>query len=168
MQSYIVDWNNEPKVNVLTSRTGIYSEWWGFVSPALTTPVAYIASIPTMIFSDTNVYAHWAALAGSTASKGNQPYTVIRDTSLPVRLWPPNAIVNASAPAGMPAPTKVPPYFIDSCKTSGYLIYCAGPDNLDATSYGFPEIYDPTNGTVSFGEVYRFGVGSADDDDAIH
>jgi hypothetical protein len=43
--------------------------------------------------------------------------------------------------------------------------YTCGPDSRDSTVWGAPMFYDPTNGTVSFGDIYRFGAGSADDGD---
>lgn len=161
IQAYTVDYNNEPAVDGTASPpAGAYSSWWGFVSHRLTTPVAYIGSRPTMPFIDTYVLGFWKAMGGT---QNNQPYTVIRDTS--TSRWPVGQSVgnNPSLP-----PVIISQQWRDLNDKAGFIIYTAGPDRSDSTVWGAPQLYDPTNGTVSFGDVYRFGAGSPNDNDRMH
>jgi general secretion pathway protein G len=166
MQAYIVDYNDEPKVlnpNALPS--GAYSDWWGFVSDLLTTPVSFITSLPTHPFSDETVVGAWVLLDPAHNSQENQAYTVIRDTSTAAG-WPAGVIVT-NLPAQFGTVT-VDPIFAEAVESAGYVLYSCGPDNLDAAVYGAPTTYDPTNGTTSFGDLYRYGAGSPNDDNRLN
>jgi hypothetical protein len=132
------------------------------VPSLLTTPVAYITSLPVMPFSDATVIAFWKQL-GPANTEANQPYTYLRNT------W------NARWPVGVsvvepPAPPAVlrapiPKEWRDKIEAAGYVIYTSGPDRVDGTVWGSPAFYDPTNGTISYGDVYRFGSGSPNERD---
>jgi len=187
IEAYVVDYSNEPKVNraeameaqIVTdcnTQEGIdpFSSWWGFVSPTLTTPVAYITAIPTMPFFDTYVFG-FAKKLGYT--KQNQPYTIIRNTATPAGGvypapsgsglsggWGP-ATLTAAAGNGQFAGFYRTAMFREACRKAGYVIYTAGPDGKDSTVWGAPEYYDPTNGTMSFGDIYYFGSGTPADGD---
>lgn len=158
IQAYVVDSNNEPAVDLPGNPpAGSYSSWWGFVSHRLTTPIAYIGARPTMPFHDQHVLSFWRSMGGTV---NNQPYTVIRDTS--TSRWPVGANVGNN--------NNLPPVIIsqqwrDLNDKSGFVIYTSGPDRADGTVWGAPQVYDPTNGTVSFGDIYRFGVGTPHDND---
>lgn len=161
LQTYVVDNNNEPAVDGTASPpAGSYSNWWGFVSHRLTTPIAYIGSRPTMPFIDTHVLNFWKGMGGT---QNNQPYTIIRDTS--TSMWPVGK--NVGNNAGLP-PVVISQQWRDLNDKSGYVIYTAGPDRADGTVFGAPQVYDATNGTVSFGDVFRFGAGSPHDNDRVH
>ena len=129
IRSYIVDWNNEPKALGLPPGAGAYSSWWGFVSPGITTPVAHLASIPRMTFTDETVTGFWKNVGGSG---DNQPYTVIRNTCLPAYGWPGGMMVVSNAP---PRVLRIPiPFqFNDDSKRSSYIIYTGGADGIDST-----------------------------------
>jgi prepilin-type N-terminal cleavage/methylation domain-containing protein len=165
LQAYIVDNNNEPKVDYPLDPSPSYSSWWGFVSHLLTTPVAYITSQPAHPFSDQTVLGAWIAMDPDSNSQHNQVYTVIRHSWVPTG-WPPEqAITNLPSYFGT---VKVDRLFVEACKQSGYILYSCGPDNMDSAVYGAPCTYDPTNGTVSMGDIYRYGAGSPFDNDDLH
>lgn len=158
--TYVVDYNNEPATDVPGGApAGSYSNWWGFVSHLLTTPVSYITTRPLMPFRDKTVLSFWQQMGGTFA---NQPYTVIRDTG--TSRWPVGQQVgnNGSLPR-----VTISQQWRDLNDTSGYIIYTAGADSLDGTVYGAPQMYDASNGTISFGDVYRFGPGSPNDNDRV-
>lgn len=165
MQAYIVDNNNEPKVLNPGDPSPDYSSWWGFVSQLLTTPIAYITTLPPHPFTDEFVVDAWIAIAPGKNSAENQAYTVIRDTAVAAG-WPAGSIIT-NLPEHF-GDVVVDPLFADAVDSAGYVIYSCGPDNQDATVYGAPTTYDPTNGTVSFGDIFRYGAGSPDDDNAEH
>lgn len=159
IEAYVVDYNREPRVDFPPSGVpqGDFSSWWGFAGSALTTPIAYITSIPTMPFTDETVTAFWEQLGGNT---NQQPYTMVRNT-WQASAWPVG--VDNTLPS---APDKVirqpiSPLWQERSENSGYILYTGGPDGVDSTVYGSPAFYDPTNGTISYGDVYRFGNGRA-------
>jgi prepilin-type N-terminal cleavage/methylation domain-containing protein len=177
IESYMVDYGSEPAVfrgtpidrsysasgaadivAVCRSQAGgyMYSAWWGFVGRSITTPVAYLSSAPTMPWFDETVFGFWRSYGGS---KDNQPYTAIR--ALSAANWPTGAIVSGSAP---PAVNRVPipQSWTDNVNSQGYVIYAAGADGVDGTVWGSPDFYDPSNGTISYGDLYRFGGGAED------
>lgn len=156
--TYVVDYNNEPATDVpFGPPPGSYSSWWGFVSHLLTTPVAYLNVRPQMPFRDKVVLSFWQQMGGTFA---NQPYTVIRDTG--TSRWTVGQQVGFNS--ALPRVT-ISQQWRDLNDTSGYIIYTAGADSADGTVYGAPQFYDATNGTISFGDVYRFGAGSPNDND---
>ncbi|MCC5876525.1 MAG: prepilin-type N-terminal cleavage/methylation domain-containing protein [Candidatus Sumerlaeia bacterium] len=154
MQSYLVDHNRQPLVQ--THGTNSPPAWWGFISTQLTTPVAYLTSIPVMPFIDETVLGFWQLIGGN---QNNQPYTIVRDTRIPAS-WPVGATFGGGAPAGVPNNAPIGRIFNEEVKRSAYIIYTSGPDAVDGTVWGVPEYYDPTNGTISYGDIYRFGGGS--------
>lgn len=159
IQAYLVDFNNEPKVDGLVPGPGEYSSWWGFVSTRLTTPIAYITSRPVMPFTDATIRAFWQNIGGSP---GNQTYTMIRDTG--TSNWPAGSmLVSSNAPAAV-LRIPIPQQFQNENGRSGYIIYSGGPDGIDSTVWGGPAIYDPTNGTLSYGDIYRFAKGGSKDE----
>ena len=153
MESYIVDFGNRPASNRAGIRTpyseppgpfsdtgsqvpGIcgtsaggyaFSSWWGFIPPALTTPISFLSSLPTMTFYDDQVFGFWTQLGGS---KDNQPHTYIRSTSTPAG-WP---LVVVDPPPALIPPTQRTADFRDQAAASGHIIYTAGPDSVDATA----------------------------------
>lgn len=158
IQTYVIDYNNEPAVDFPSPPpSGTYSNWWGFVGHRLTTPISYIGTRPVMPFRDRFVLAFWKQMGGTA---DNQPYTIIRDTS--TSRWPVGARVgnNSNLP-----PVTISQEWRDRNDTSGYIIYTAGADSADSTVWGAPQFYDASNGTLSFGDIYRFGAGNPNDDD---
>jgi prepilin-type N-terminal cleavage/methylation domain-containing protein len=127
-EAYAVDYGTYPRDANLPTYTGLV---------ALTTPVAYIASVPRDVFNKglrnglTGTYTPDAANPGSlyfemgTGARGG------KDKEFPASFW----------------------------AMASY-----GPDIDDDTEHiadfpftGIATPYDPTNGTVSSGDIYRFG-----------
>ena len=159
-ETYRVDWGARP----LPLSSGIPApQWWGFTSTGLTTPVSYITSIPKMIFHDNTVSFAWAALAGDRSGT-NQPYTYIYSThglalSNPAALMPGSGGIAQGVPAGWRGTQNLD--FFDSIRRASYVYYTSGPDGLDGTVWLAPSTYDPSNGTISYGDIHRFGDGDA-------
>ncbi len=148
-EAYMVDWNTYTYKDAGDNmQQPTYVEGLRF----LTSPIAYITTLPNDSFGGYKDSPGWMKPmfefgAGSATEK--------------VSTGPPN---NPN-PRGMPADT--------------FLIRSVGPDAVDDTninSYPWPptrnpegamnqtgvnavlsQIYDPTNGTVSFGDIYRVG-----------
>lgn len=130
--------------------------WWGFTPINLTTPIAYISSIPRMPFFDTAVLAVWQIAFGG--SQDNQPYTYVWDVSLVRR---PSGATYITIPGGYNSIDSFS--YAQKVESCSYFVYTCGADYFDGTVNGAPVEYDPTNGTISFGDVYGFGTGRADD-----
>ena len=158
-EAYRIDWNGkEPKtLTPFAPSLGGYSEWWGFASTLLTTPHAYLTEVPTEPFPDDFTEGFWIQLSNSPS---DPPYTVIRDTN--TSSWPIGAVVsnNPDVQAAAGGPVPISQQFYTANQHAAYIYYSSGPDLIDGTVWGNPEFYSPTNGTVSFGELYEFGPGS--------
>lgn len=158
-ESYLIDWRGrEPRTNYPGSTSlGGYSEWWGFASNLLTSPVAYIASMPFEPFTDEFTIDIWRSAGGP---ESDPPYTVIRDTN--TSSWPVGSVVsnNPRVQEAAGGPVPISQQFFTMNQHSGYIYYSSGPDRVDSTVWGNPQFYSPTNGTNSFGELYEFGSGS--------
>jgi len=151
-EAYRVDWNTYTHRN--TANENPFSmgggEWGGFRE--LTTPVAYITSIPMSPFGQSRVWQNQQQWRPNTFRLGTGS-SLSRTTTGP----PSNTNKN-----GFPADT--------------FIVECDGPDNTEDSTgnfttgnYPWPNIdpndpapvleriYDPTNGTVSRGELYRTG-----------
>lgn len=94
----------------------------------------------------------------------NQPYSYVRNTWSYVYplLAQPGTVM-----AGTPPYTNIVinQILYDQVSKCSYFIYTSGPDLFDGTFRGkAPVIYDPTNGTTSYGDIHRFGSGSPDTD----
>jgi prepilin-type N-terminal cleavage/methylation domain-containing protein len=156
-QAYRVDNNHFPKTRRSNSPPdGTYSFWWGFAPAELTTPVAYISAQPAMTFSDDYVLSFWQAMGGT---RNNQPYTYIRNTNY-VSTWVPGALMGNNATIGT---HPISQEFHDKAAAASYITYTAGPDRVDSSVWHAPVIYDPTNGTTSFGDIHYFGTGGIRD-----
>lgn len=145
--AYRVDHNKNAKPdNVIT---GTYFQWWGFASHELTTPVAYITRCPIDVFPD---LSPGSLRYGWPGPASTMPYAlVIRDQNNLMFLgiaglpWP-----------GMDAGTRA------LLQRSNFVYVSAGPDTrmtwqyaqLGTPGYESAPLYDPTNGTVSSGEIY--------------
>ena len=159
MECYFVDWNAYPKSHVTPSRAIPKEQQYRWFS-ALTSPVAYLTSMPPDPFQDSrtvwgDVYemfgTYWLNIWYNTA-----PPVVLTDT------WGPWE------------------GFVPEMKARGlwWSLSSPGPDGDHDMgrpregSYRFPTytnrgagmgaFYDPTNGTVSSGDVARLGPGASD------
>jgi len=158
-EAYFTDWNSYTMRDQGDDPNGNYTD--GFRQ--LTTPVAYVATIPHDAFGDYRYKANkrWAMLEMGTGCAANRQ---------------PSGMSNSNQ-AMVPSPAGQPP--------DTWFMVSSGPDRYDDTEanhipggfelgerrYPWPDlpdndiavasllslIYDPTNGTVSGGQVYRVG-----------
>jgi prepilin-type N-terminal cleavage/methylation domain-containing protein len=154
-EAYRVDYNKP-----VTFTWAGYSTpgWWGYTPPLLTTPIAYLSSLPYQPFRDKALH-----YGSGVDTESQQLYTYIYNMGL-----------MCADPTGMPwpgAPAIVPRGLVPAdqldftykARKASYIYYSCGPDNLDTTAYVAPMTYDPTNGTVSFGDIHAFGTGMPED-----
>ena len=144
LESYFVDSNAYPP----HSDDPAGRPWWR----ALTTPVAYITSVPLDPF--------------------NNPFPGRPDTQFgPYMHYNPfwNTFGSDTTPgyAWMPDWWGPWPGFVAQMRARGlwYCLESLGPDgdeDIPSNSAGPGAFYDPTNGTVSNGDIIRFGPGSSD------
>jgi prepilin-type N-terminal cleavage/methylation domain-containing protein len=163
-EGYKNDWRlREPKTDFepVNRPPFGYSEWWGFASHLLTTPVKFISSQPVDAFGDTWTLGFWTQnLRGKT---NEAPYTVIRLT-YGCHTWPIGGQIsnNPGVVKAAGGATPIPRQFVEGCRKSGYIYYSSSTDHIDSTVWLAPAFYSPTNGTTSFGDIYEFGPGGPD------
>jgi prepilin-type N-terminal cleavage/methylation domain-containing protein len=160
--SYLVDHQRDPDPsNPQTSPAVDDRMWWGFSSPKLTSPVAYLTTIPVDIFPDTQFTATWRLLSPASNRRENQPYMVIARIK--------RTGVGEYWPLGTHFLNSLPPSYrvdIDPGNKALYnnapsVIFSAGPDGraslpwMGSVSGLSFAVYDPTNGTVSGGDITR-------------
>lgn len=163
-EAYKNDWGmREPKTDFepVNRPPFGYSEWWGFASHLLTTPVKFIASQPIDAFGDTYTLGFWTSNLHGHSSEA--PYTVIRLT-YGCHAWTIGAQIsnNATVVKAAGGSTPIPRDFVEGCRKSGYIYYSSSADRIDSTVWIAPAFYSPTNGTNSFGDMYEFGPGRPD------
>jgi prepilin-type N-terminal cleavage/methylation domain-containing protein len=153
-ESYFVDWNGYPQHRDFPSWPipQNFRPWFA----ALTTPVAYMTSMPTDPFGAPSprgyqglvpwggIWYHYEALTNTwdTGAKGNPPYDW-----MPANWGPYNGFVADMVARGFM-----------------YLFESPGPDaDRDVDQQRLPDrnqcYYDPTNGSISSGDLLRFGPG---------
>jgi prepilin-type N-terminal cleavage/methylation domain-containing protein len=114
----------------------------GFMSYRLTTPVAYISSLPIDVFEENDENDHPKNVSFHySEQKTNE------------RLTPPQPdfLKQLAEQLGIPGGSAI-----------RWMMFSHGPDlvHQDGTpEHGNPVLYDPTNGTVSRGDIYYFGPG---------
>jgi prepilin-type N-terminal cleavage/methylation domain-containing protein len=149
LESYCVD-NNKYPPNDENSAVGLGSSPFrtiggGFMAYAgrITTPIAYLSTAPHDLF-DTRTPPIAAAFTADTY--GWDLFEYWSDYSPP---FPP--VTDPPSTFGQLFPG-----------VTAWLLWSWGPDRLSnqGADFGMNTIYDPTNGTISFGNVYRAGPGS--------
>lgn len=159
LQAYVADYQAEPRTDVPGGPSPAYSSWWGYSAHLLTTPTAYLATLPVEPFTDQINYAMWRAMDTKHNNARNQPYIYIRNTYIPWT-WLPGQVCSNNP--NLPK-IGIPSQFHDLAGRSAWIFYSCGPDGLGGTVWATPEFYDPSNGTASFGDIIRFGEGNAND-----
>jgi len=150
-EAYRVDWNTFTHLDMGDDPT--YVE--GFCE--LTTPVAYVTSLPKDTFGEhryaVNMTRRYPMFELGTGAVG------VSSTGTP----------QSSKPAGFPADTFLltsagPDHIDDTCAdvmgfnlTEGQFPWPSLPNNNQSVAAVCSLAYDPTNGTVSRGQVYRTG-----------
>ncbi|HOF41435.1 MAG TPA: prepilin-type N-terminal cleavage/methylation domain-containing protein [Candidatus Hydrogenedentes bacterium] len=158
--AYMVDYNDVPDPDGAFTSDAYNRLWWGFGSHRLTTPVTYMTSIPVDIYPDeTNkILDHWTRIPGNTLF--NAPYQVLIRVDSSAPLGPKNIIVLGNPAAGDWQALGLDPVTQQRIQASHAVYLSAGPDGV-MTWQGFggggspsAAVYDPTNGTISRGELY--------------
>ncbi|MDX2176918.1 MAG: prepilin-type N-terminal cleavage/methylation domain-containing protein [Candidatus Sumerlaeia bacterium] len=139
IESYSVDAGRPP----FDGLQGFAHRGWATSLGRMTTPVAYITSVPGDIFQDQNVpdtmvpgESHFIDTPGGTHS---YDYSTAE--------W-----------EGVPTDTAAADLWNRNFRGSAWKLTSAGPDlafQNDGSFYGFAEIYDPTNGSTSLGDIVR-------------
>ena len=136
IEAYATDWNRYPNASLSDGRTRILvTERWA----KITTPIAYITSIPRDPFKTQDTKRP----GGPLQEKNVYYYQYFeRQTS----------IIHTT-------PWKSP--WDPEVENSLYWVYTWGPnqknDQLKDATYYCQIPYDPTNGTISGGDIYRYG-----------
>lgn len=162
IESYRVDWNRYPPADRCSATAGGSAPDWmlppeepaeGFLPRRLTTPVAYLTSLPIDVFPNLEApdachpLTHTPHYSSDNFNRVwfshiNDQYHVAR-TATAFRL------------VGLP-PAGVFDF------THQWYSHSHGPngehDDFE-TEAGYPILYDPTNGTISTGDIYYFGPG---------
>lgn len=157
IEAYRVDSNKLPLAMLPPYPGYDPPSWWGFCSTGLTTPIAYMTALPAMAFTDEVVSGIWAS--EYDGSQNNQPYTYVYDTGWQYdqRLLP-----DGTAPGGWEYQRADAGNYYDRVAQASYIIYTCGPDGADGLVNTYPMHYDPTNGSISFGDIFHWGSGSQD------
>ncbi|HNM47127.1 MAG TPA: prepilin-type N-terminal cleavage/methylation domain-containing protein [Candidatus Sumerlaeota bacterium] len=158
IETYRLDWNRyaprskfpAPLGGALFGVGDVLNRSAGTELGRYTSPIAYMSSLPVDVFEH----------------KVRAPNNLLD-------VYPPNLVEHLRDSRGLvPPPYTYNPFDTASGYTYGYLILSVGPDGL----FGSPQVnlgnypaqsatitwhreYDPTNGTVSAGNVYRFSSG---------
>jgi prepilin-type N-terminal cleavage/methylation domain-containing protein len=162
--AYYNDWKTDPNVdNTIKTEPNRSRIWWGFASHSLTTPTAYIKTVPVDIFPDAQNSLNWGwdGLAPRNGNH-NRPYLVI----VRVRTDVPKGELWHFRPYGgiesIPGAKFMDPQSKSQLAMAPWVYLSSGPD-LEAT---LPYLgvggknyttYNPTNGTVSKGDMWVGG-----------
>lgn len=160
LESYVVDYNKYPachRFGVLLRPDVSEPE----VLERLTTPIAYITSITQDPFKVAQRYSAATALAISQANP--TPVSPANDLAAALNSY----IYQAFSPENR-SQTQADAFAPAFVSATGWILHSAGPDssyhNLGGVLANDADIdgpilliYDPTNGTVSFGSIYRAG-----------
>lgn len=136
VETYSVDFNRPP----YDGEPGFSHFGWVESYKQLTTPISYLSTIPTDAFQD--------GQAPETLRAGHTNFLGRRHTyDYATRYWE-----NVDNGGGQAAA------WLRNMRNSSYKLTSSGPDTKfinDGSFYGFRELYDPTNGTVSLGDIVR-------------
>jgi prepilin-type N-terminal cleavage/methylation domain-containing protein len=170
LEAYVIDWNKYPP-DAQFAPFVLHHDLGSYITRmvALTTPVAYLTSVFEDVF---------AANAAGRSDNFATPYQVPRGSGNRVRPYAfdyawrlaPDGSDEGSNPGDPTAwgppepPTTIPTGRISRTRNVWYALRSAGPDGISVflgnPDPAFPPVtYDPTNGTVSYGEIYYVGPG---------
>jgi prepilin-type N-terminal cleavage/methylation domain-containing protein len=167
IEAYTVDWNTLPRdsdsdLDREAALAGLSSECKANGATQLTTPIAYITSLLSDPFSaGTQQTASYGAATGYRIGSGMWSYGT--DGGCPQSEA---AADSQNAFATMVAKGKVMAYVTMSPgpdKARARMSYKCFPwkpvtDQDGSSGIKYYEDYDPTNGTISSGDIYRFGA----------
>jgi len=152
-EAYRLDWNTYTHSNRAAANPWDRGQWGGFAE--LTTPVAYMTSIPLTPFGEARVSGQpqtkrWNIFDLGTGNSGNRRCTDDPWTSN-AEAFPADCFILASNGPDNIKDSRDP--FVVSGDTG---FPWRGADPNDAPGI-LAIVYDPTNGTVSRGEIFRVG-----------
>jgi type II secretion system protein G len=162
LESYRVDNNRYPETDLGDSQ---YPRGRGMFR--LTSPISYLSSVPTSPFSEKNM----GSPAGAPKHSNELGiYLHVRATS--AFLSGGQYVIDPSYQrdrvvylAGVSVTGAIPPALVDLANGGEWFLKSVGPNNFDdredaprnpVGSGAFARIYDPTNGTVSDGDIVTF------------
>jgi prepilin-type N-terminal cleavage/methylation domain-containing protein len=146
IESYCVDYNHPPYDG---EPGGPFAGWVTGLSKC-TTPIAYLSSLPAPPFQDPTVTD--SPIPGNTHFldyPANHTHTYDYSTAY----W-----------HGVPNDLAVTAMWVRQFGASAWKMSNCGPDLRhvnDGSFFGLAEVYDPTNGTVSLGDIVRSPAGIA-------
>lgn len=168
--SYFVDWGSDPAPDNFHQDATRDRVWWGFASHALTTPNAYITSIPTDVFPDVDsgLVWGWTGLDPNNNPESH-PYQVVvrvkvKNDEGPIlageEFW------HFDHPNGcnpcFGANSNMDDLNCQNLRRAPWVYFTGGPD-LDSTltwlgcNNEVYATYSATNGTQSSGDLYMPG-----------
>ena len=192
IEAYAVDDNRYPILHSPNDR--VYTTWCDYLwvdgvntmSHVLSTPIAYISSHPTMVFTerfdssggyrdgrDTSyLFANFQGAASSPDCKDGSA------SHVPFGEWDEKILVPTPVKFKGQEGTRFANWLLFSVGPVGILDLQPGTQNINGESHTNPrgifwdeghytglwrgsyEIYDPTNGTMSYGLIWRLGGGT--------
>ncbi|HOR27336.1 MAG TPA: prepilin-type N-terminal cleavage/methylation domain-containing protein [Candidatus Sumerlaeota bacterium] len=156
--AYRVDYNSDPTPDNVITSSDFDRNWWGFSSHLLTTPIPYLTSIPVDAFPDFN---DGSLRFGWPGNDFSIPYVVVVRANAKAPLGPKNFMwLGAPNVSSWPS---LDPASRQQMQSAMSVYVSAGPDTQMTWQYAqvnsvlYPTaVYDPTNGTVSNGDLFAF------------
>lgn len=155
-EAYRVDWNSYTNMNTGSDNPWINGRWAGFEQ--LTTPVAYITSVPRDPFGQ----SRWSMTAGDVHPSVYEIGSGAVGIGSAGRQWE-DSTLRPGRPSNIyMVESDGPNHFDDTIgdpfSTSNFpWDTIINPDDPATVAKALDLIYDPTNGTVSGGEILRMG-----------
>ncbi len=165
LESYAVDFNrypppdNSPPGSNETLAGGqhdfINGPFENYLPREITTPIAYMTSLPTDVFPSETKTAEFPGIPNK-----HPPHFVNDQFNQVQYTMPEEQFASARSLAGLRLAAD--PALSDYNRSVIWHMHSHGPD-LDHDDFfsdlGYPTQYDPTNGTVSDGDIFYFGPG---------
>jgi len=153
LEAYAIDWNHYPPGTTPDPLLGLYP----YVSrlmrlQPLTTPVAFITSVFPDVFNNKD------QAADEVSGSPGFPRVVPSEERRMINYWgPPWCDASLSSPAQITTSWAELPDEVN--KKGNWILISFGPDQVfDITADGWPStvhVYNPTNGTISRGDIIR-------------
>ncbi len=165
--AYYNDYKIDPNVDTAFGIDLPYRSrmWWGYASHLLTTPNAYIKTVPVDQFPSTDesdyLYLAWANIKrdGGTNGNYNRPYlSLVRVKSSGKEMW----VFWRDGDSTCPTIGGMEPMTWQALGKAPWVYLSAGPDLLPTLAWlgaggQVYATYNPTNGTQSTGDIWVGG-----------
>ncbi|MFH0795150.1 MAG: prepilin-type N-terminal cleavage/methylation domain-containing protein [bacterium] len=155
LEAYVVDNNKYPPGTSTSSGITPYVSRLMRLQP-LTTPVSYVTAVFPDVFNNKDLAAN------SIAGEPGHSRSVPKEERRLINYWGPiykNALVSPPSGTGQIIFAEMPK---ELDKKEGWLLSSFGPDQIyDVNSPSWPStlhVYDPTNGTISRGDISRTNI----------